>query len=619
MQEDGTKNDPDGGREGPRVAPREQLGTPERSGLRGRLRALRDYGPGSGSFGAWLRSLRRRATSAWGGVEATNRHRIAAALIVAAAVLLFWLVLLPAAPCGFPGGDDCPPGDDAIGLVPEDALAYAHLDVDPDSDQFAAAAGIAERVPLLARIAVDSLGGIAGVDVDFERDVEPWAGGEVALAALPAGLRGERVLMIEAEDTGAADAFASGLLGPKQSSANVDGTDVSVGRRGASWAIEGDFLLIGSRAGLAAMLAEDAGSLEDAGGATVLDELPDERVAYAYVSPDGARALFGSGSPVDTFVDSAATEGAAASLSADEEGISVTVRSDLDPSRSGAGPGFFAALPRFTPTLTAAVGPSALAYLGLGDPEAGVGDLLAQARSSSPGLVTAFQRASRDLGRQAGIDIGDDLLPLLGSEAALSLQPVAADGEEPVPGVTPDSATPYVSLIAKDVDADAAGQSLARLQGPVAKALADNGRAATFETIQVAGVQAQALAVTPAVDLTYATWDDLLVIATDSLGIQQARSLDAGLDESAGFEDVTSGFPDSVSLLAYLDLTGLLALGEQAGLATDPAYTAYAPDLRSLTAAGLAVVGDEDGIATDLRVSVGPRQTPQVDASPLGE
>ena len=622
MQEDSPKGQDDSRERSP-LTPKEQLGDSARRGLAGRVRALRDHGPGSGSSGAWLRTQRRRVAGAWRGVESTNRHRIAAIAIVAAVLALIFFVLIPAAPCSFPGGDSCPPDDDAIALVPADALAYVHLDVDPESEQFADASGIADRIPLLSRIAVDALSGVAGVDVDYGRQVEPWSGGEIALAALPAGLRGERVLMIEADDADGAEKFASGLLGPKQSTATVDGTDFSVGRGGAAWTVADGFLLIGSRSGLEAMLAGDAGSLDGADGTAVIDELPEDRVAYAFVSAEGARALFGSRGlePIDTFVDSGATEGAAASLSADGGGLQLAVRSDLDPDRGASTPGFFAALPSFTPSLTSEIGPSALGYLGLGDPQEGVGDLLEQARSSSPGLVAAFRRLSADLGKQAGIDIGDDLLPLLGSEAALTLQPVAAGAREEVPGVTPDSATPYVSLIAKDVDPEDARQALARLQDPVAKALAKrkNGGPATFETIQIAGLQAQSLAVSPAVNLTYATWDDLLVIATDSLGIQQARSLDGGLDESEKFQDVTEGFPDSVSMIAYLDLTGLLGLGEQAGLATDPTYTTYAPDLRTLTAAALAVTAGGDRLDTDLNVAVGPRQEPEIDASPLGE
>lgn len=606
------------------VAPKSPLGGPGkgRSGLARRLQALRDSGPGSGTWGAWLRALQRRGSARWRKLPETARHRLLAGAILAAVAALVWLVLIPVAPCALPGGDDCAPGDDAIALVPADALAYVHLDVAPESEQFAAASDIGGRVPLLARLAIGGLSRIAGVEVDYAKQVEPWSGGEVALAALPAGVAGERVLMIEADDSDAADEFAARLLGPKQSTASAGGTEISIGRRGAGWAIENGFLLIGSRTGLTAMLDADGSSLDGADGTAVIDELPDDRVAYAYVSAAGARTLFGPGgfTPADTFVNAAATEGAAASLSADGSGLHLAVRSDLDSARAEDAPGFFAALPSFKPSLTADVGPASLAYLGLGDPAAGVGGLLDQARTSSPGLVAAFRRESGRLGRRAGIDIGADLLPLLGSEAALSLQPVAATADSTVPGVAPDIATPYVSLIAEGVDPAAARRSLARLQGSVARALAasEKGKPATWETIQIAGLQAESLAVSPAVDLTYAAWDDLLVIATDSLGIEQARSIDGGLDESQRFRDVTEGMPESVSLIAYLDLAGLLDLGEQAGLAVDPTYTTYAPDLRSLTAAALTVAAGDERIATDLRIAVGPRQVPQIDAPPLG-
>lgn len=186
--------------------------------------------------------------------------------------------------------------------------------------------------------------------------------------------------------------------------------------------------------------------------------------------------------------------------------------------------------------------------------------------------------------------------------------------------MTPDAGTPYVSLLAAGADPTEARRSLERLEGPVAKALGEkqNGKAATFTTIQVAGLQAHSLAVSDAVDLTWATWDDLLAITTNSLGIAQPRSQGSGLDEAEKYRAVTEDFPDSISLIAYLDLTGLLNLGEQAGLATDPTYATYAPDLRTLTAAALAVEGGDERIATDLRIAVGPREAPEIDASPLG-
>ena len=62
----------------------------------------------------------------------------------------------------------------------------------------------------------------------------------------------------------------------------------------------------------------------------------------------------------------------------------------------------------------------------------------------------------------------------------------------------------------------------------------------------------------------------------------------------------------------------MLSLGEQVGLAVDPTYTTYAPDLRSLTSAALSVDGGDDQIRTDVQIVVGPRQKPQIDAPPLG-
>ena len=69
------------------------------------------------------------------------------ALGAVAALTLVWLVAVPALPCEAPGGDTCPPADDAIQLVPQDALAYVHLNVDRDTEQYEDAAKVSERFP----------------------------------------------------------------------------------------------------------------------------------------------------------------------------------------------------------------------------------------------------------------------------------------------------------------------------------------------------------------------------------------------------------------------------------------------------------------------------------------
>ena len=325
-------------------------------------------------------------------------------------------------------------------------------------------------------------------------------------------------------------------------------------------------------------------------------------------------------SSLDTFVDSDATAGVAAALSVDDETATVSIRSSLDPERTQTSPGFFAALPKFTPSLTANVGADALAYLGLGDPAKSVGSLRSQAAAAAPALLSAFDGFQEALRREGGGSVTDDLLPLLGDEAALSVEPVTAGGASQSPGVLVNSRTPYVSLIAKGVDGDAAAPALAKLQQPLVGALdpVSIGQVPAFEASRIDGVQAQSLFVSPQVDLTYSTYDDRLVVATNKLGVQQARATGGGLAASPTFKALSEPLPDEVSLIAYLNLADLLSLGEQVGLAEDPGYATLAPDLRNLEAAVLAVVGGDDRIDTDLRVTVGQTPAVGVTASPIG-
>ena len=265
-----------------------------------------------------------------------------------------------------------------------------------------------------------------------------------------------------------------------------------------------------------------------------------------------------------------ATEGAAASLSADESSLHLAVRSDLDPDRARGtrrvlrGPAVVRRRPdsRHRPGLARL--PRARRSRDRGRRAARSGaDEFAGSRRRLP------RRPPGSSGKQAGIDIGEDLLPLLGSEAALSLQPVAAAADvRRLPGVTPDAATPYVSLIAKDVDPEAASKSLgapagARRQG-AGTARERPGRRASRRSRSPACRRSRSRSARRSTSPT-PTWDDRLVIATDSLGIEQARSIDERTRRVGQVPGGHRGLPDSVSLIAYLDLTGLLNLGEQAG------------------------------------------------------
>jgi hypothetical protein len=60
-----------------------------------------------------------------------------------------------------------------------------------------------------------------------------------------------------------------------------------------------------------------------------------------------------------------------------------------------------------------------------------------------------------------------------------------------------------------------------------------------------------------------------------------------------------------VSALGYLNLGDLIALAERAGLATNPAYLTFAPELSRLQALGIAVQGSPGELATDVRLALG--------------
>ncbi len=217
----------------------------------------------------------------------------------------------------------------------------------------------------------------------------------------------------------------------------------------------------------------------------------------------------------------------AAALVANGDGLELDVRSDLDPERAKAQPGFFSAFSSFVPTLGASLPPDSLAYIGIGDPGKTLKSLLEQASTEEPGLASAVGNLVQRVKKLGDVNLEKDLLPSLGREAAFALEPspggVAgknAGGQSPS-ATLPISATPFLEFVAAGVDSDRAGQAL------------------------------------------------------------------------------------DVSLFGYLNLEGLVALGEAAGLAEDPAYATFAPEVRSLQALGLTVQSDPHELATDVRLIVG--------------
>jgi hypothetical protein len=551
----------------------------------------------------------------WFSLSVRSRRQLAIAIAVLAALLIVAFVAVPALPCGAPGGDVCPPADDAIALVPDDSLAYVHVNVDPGTEQYDEASDVASRIPTLTGQVTSRLlnrvPGPHGQPPDYARDIQPWFGGQAALALIPASERtAEEVQLLQISDSAGAKKFAESIATGTPRTNDYRDVPVGVDRRGLATAEVGGFLAIGRESGIRAVIdaqsgASGTGSLENEPAATAaLDALPDERLADVYLSPDGIDRLVGNPrgplATLDAAVDPGASDGAAIGLVAGDSGIEVDIRSELDEARAKAQPGFFAAFPTFVPSLTASLPPDSLGYIGLAEPGKTLISLIEQASADQPGLAAAVASLVKRVKQLGKVDLQKDLLPSLGSEAAFAIEP--GSGRQGVP---------YLEFLSSGVDADRAGKALASLQGPIVAALSPRtGQAPTFEQEKVGEVTANSVRLSPTVDLTYAIAGSTLLVATDPAAVKQLTGGSGSLADDDAFKDATNGFEGDVSLLAYLNLSGLLTLGEQAGLAQDPAYATFAPELHRLTGLAVAVTSGTSELSTDLRLIVSPQAPP---------
>ena len=554
------------------------------------------------------RSIGHGVVGFWRGLSVSARRRLVAALGIAVVLVLIFGLAVPNLPCRLPGGESCPPADDAEELVPADALAYVHTNLDPETEQYELAADVADRVPIFsdqaAARALALLPRAAGPPTDFERDLVPWFAGEAAMAVLGATGRAERVELLEVSDAEGASEFATSITGDAPESADYQGVELTVGRRGLASAQVDGFLAIGRADGVRSVIdtatgSDDAESLaEDETASEVRDELPDHRLVEAYLSADGIEELIerdrGTLGTLTPLLAPGASRGAGAALAATEEGFELSVRSALDPERAETSPGFFTAFPAFVPALPERLASDSLGYVGIGEPASTVRALLTQATAEAPGIVAGFEDLVRDLRREGEVDIERGLLDSLGGEAAFALARR--------PG-TAGPALPFLEFVAADVDEDAARRALASLQAPLIDAVGGRDvQAPVFGQQQIGDVEARSLRISPTVELTYAIFDGLVAIATDPAGIEQLVEGDGALDTSELYERATEGFADEVSLLAFLDLDGLVELGEQLGLAEDPVYAPFAGEFRRLEALALAVTDDDELLSTDARL-----------------
>ena len=129
-------------------------------------------------------------------------------------------------------------------------------------------------------------------------------------------------------------------------------------------------------------------------------------------------------STFEPLVDSTASRGAALAMSAEDDGLSLATRSVLDPDRSDAEPGFFAAFEALQP------GAAGRARSRTRSRTSGWARRARRSRrccarrpSERPGIAAGFTDLIENLRGDSDVDLQGDLLEALGGEAAFAVVP----------------------------------------------------------------------------------------------------------------------------------------------------------------------------------------------------
>ncbi len=552
-----------------------------------------------------VRLLRRAGTGladlVWLKRARGTRIRIGAVAGVLVLYSLIKFTALPGVPCQLSAAKECPPADETIALVPENALLFGHLTLDRDTEQWERAEdafeSLADLQTILAAELPSAVPTPSGADLDLGSDVLPWADQDLAVVLLPGPERTSVPLFIAGVgDREAAEQFLARIAPPGEPEAQRHGdAALTVYPEGFGAAYIGDNLAFGNETAVRVAIDVDTGAvpaLEDSVQDAAREQLPEARFAEVYLSRQGVRRLLadgaGAASQLETFIDYEATSAVAAALVARDEGLEVDLISRLDPERVEGKPSFFSRLPEFEPDLAGEAGARAIGYVGVGEFGPTLADLLGQTGPAAQGVVGSLQSLASRLEQEAGVNPLRDLLPALGGQAAVVAEPT--DG------------IPFASLIVEGVDTDRAKEALAGLQGPLLRALGPSAtaRVPSFQESEVEGVTVHSVQASPTVNLSYAVFDGILVISTDPAGIAQVRAGGESLRDSEPYDLVTGELPDEVSALVFLNLDELFGQVTRTDLVEDPFFANLSVLFENASSLGLAANGSDEAIRTEL-------------------
>jgi Protein of unknown function (DUF3352) len=415
-------------------------------------------------------------------------------------------------------------------LVADGVPVFVAIDGNFDSEQWTAVEELLQRFPSggagLDRLFAE----LAEGGVDFNTEVKPALGPEVAIALTDLPQEGDppAVLLTQPADPAKFEALLAQADEP------------------AVWRIvDGWYVVADDDAAIEAALSDGESLAASDAFESAMEDLPGDALVRLYLDgpalTEAAQEASAQGAvgAAALGLDAATLESVGLALSAEPQGIRLD-----GVARSEGGPELEAG----SSELVEVVPADAVAFGAVNGLEDGVSKLLAAVSDSTPELAQAELLL--------GISLEDDVVPLFAGESGFYVR-----AGEPIPEVT---------LLLSPEDPEAALATVDRLLAAAAAfgALGDeNGTPqlpAEPATVTIAGVEAKQVRLGEDVTLTYAIVDGRIALSTSERGIADVAGDGPKLAGSPAFDQAreAAGLSDEALGLVYLDLNDGIALLE---------------------------------------------------------
>ena len=490
-----------------------------------------------------------------------SRVRRLISLVAAAAGASVLLVA-----CGSDGGDA---GSDGAAIAPASASIFISIDTDFEGEQWQRAQDLLRRFPGGRDALRSLLRELDAEGVDFERDVKPAVGPEVA------------VVWLDLEDDDAVVVLTQPRDEAKFRELVARGDDPGVVGEAEDWMVVAETQEVLDRfqreRGDDSLAEND--EFERATG-----DLPEEALATVYASgaaltqqvTEKPEMTPEERATLECFLEDGSVPPLGAALAAEDEGIRMTL----------AGPAGEGAPETGESGLADEIPAGATSFVSVH----GLGDVL---RERIRCVADANEEAANTIAQLElglGVSLDEDVLPLFAGETVLAAYPGEAEGSGQAPG-----ARMPVGVVVTEVEDEARAREVADKIAARASAFVEG---VDVQDVTVAGVEAKHVAIRGQTSLFYGVSEGKLVLASSEDALAAVVGDADAFGESEAFTSAreTADVPDATSGLVFLALGDVVEEYGGLGGVPPPEIEANLEALRSLLLWGAA---DDDGFSVE--------------------